>query len=160
MYMHDGTASWLKMVSVFVFIGISVWWLQGAIGGDYTVLVIFALVGVILFAGGALFAHMNQQSTLNAITKFNAQDAQIDKYRQQTLTELTRGETALKRAASQIEVLDAKRITKLADQQAKLLTDAERLKMDAQYASQTRDSADTWTWDDDTQSRNSVETWE
>lgn len=149
MYMHDGTVGLLKMFAVLGFIVLAVWWLDGAIGADYTLLILFALVGVILFAGGALFAHMNQKQTLDAITKFNAQDAQIDKYRQQSFKAMASGESAMQRAAAQLQVLDAKRITKLADQQAKLLTDAERDRLDAQYAAQTKQSADAWTWDDD-----------
>ena len=147
MYMHNGTTDWLKMVTVFVFIGIAVWWFNDAIGTDYTVLVIFAIVGVILFAGGALFGHMNQKATLDAITKFNAQDAQIDKYRQQTFKTMAQGDAAMQRAAAQLQVIDAKRITKLADQQAKLLTDTERQRWEMQQ--QEQQTADVWAWDDD-----------
>lgn len=148
MYNHDGTTDFLKMVSILIFIGVGVWWLQGAIGQDYTVLVIFALVGVILFAGGALFAHMNQQSTLNAITKFNANDAQVDRYRLQSFKAQAQGEAAMQRAAAQLQVIDAKRIGKLADQQAKLLTDAERVSWQAKQDAQQPATA-TWSWDDD-----------
>ena len=146
MYMHNGTTDWLKMVTVLGFIVLAVWWLNGAIGTDYTVLVIFAVVGVILFAGGALFAHANQKMTLDAITKFNAQDAQIDKYRQQSFKEIVKGDAAIQKAAAQLQVLDAKRVTKLADQQAKLLADAER---DRWQMQQQQQPVDAWTWDDD-----------
>ena len=84
MYNHSGTTDFLKTLTVLGFIVLAVWWLQRTIGGDYTLLVIFALVGVLIFAGGALFAHMNQKQTLDAITKFNSNDAQIDRYRQQS----------------------------------------------------------------------------
>jgi len=108
--MHDGTTDFLKLLSIFIFICVAVWWLDGAIGSDYTVLVIFALVGVIIFAGGALFAHLNQQSTLNAITKFNANDAQIDKYRMQTMKQIASGQTAKDKADAQVKVLEMKQI--------------------------------------------------
>lgn len=140
MNFHDGTTDWLKMLTVLIFIGVAVWWLQGSIGTNYTVLVVFALVGVLLFAGGALYGHANQKMTLDAITKFNANDAQIDRYRQQTMKEITKGDSAMQRAAAQLQVIDAKRITKLADQQAKLMI--------ADYQSAPA-SNDTWTWDDD-----------
>ncbi len=61
MYSHDGTWDFLKLLTVLGFIILAVWWLQGNVGADNTLLIIFALVGVILFAGGALFAHMNQR---------------------------------------------------------------------------------------------------
>lgn len=146
MYSHDGSWDFLKLASVLVFICVAVMWLQGAIGKDYTVLVIFALLGVILFAGGALFAHMNQKQTLNAITKFNADDAQIDRYRQQSFTALARGDAAMQKAAAALTVLDAKRVNQIASQQAKLLTDTERAKWEAQAQPAT---ADAWGYDDD-----------
>lgn len=147
MYNHSGTTDFLKMLAVLVFICLAVWWLQGAIGQDYTVLVIFALVGVLIFAGGALFAHMNQKQTLDAITKFNSNDAQIDRYRQQSFKAMAQGESAMQRAAAQLTVLDAKRVGRLADQQAKLLTDTERAKWEV--SQQQPAQADAWTWDDD-----------
>lgn len=146
MYNHSGTWDFLKLLTVLVFICVAVWWLQSNIGANYTVLVIFALVGVIIFAGGALFAHMNQKTTLDALTKFNANDAQIDRYRQQSFKAMAQGESAMQRAAAQLTVLDAKRVNQIATQQAKLLTDAERQRWEAQ---QQPVKTDAWTWDDD-----------
>lgn len=145
MYMHSGTTDFLKLASVLIFIAVAVWWLSDAIGTDYTVLVIFALVGVILFAGGALLSMAIQRNTLNAVAKFNVDDAQIDKYRMQAFKQMTSGQAALDRAAAQLTVLDAKRVTKLADQQAKLLTDTERQRIEQQQQS------DVWTWGTDDQ---------
>lgn len=147
MYNHSGTTDFLKLASVLVFIGVAVWWLDGAIGKDYTVLVIFALVGVILFAGGALFAHINQKQTLNAITKFNTDDAQIDKMRMATWKTMASGDSALQKAAAQLTVLDARRVDQIAAQRAKLLTDG------INREPQPQENA--WTWDDDEQPANS-----
>lgn len=147
MYNHSGTTDFLKLLAVLGFICLAVWWLQGAIGKDYTVLVIFALVGVLIFAGGALFAHANQKQTLDAITKFNSNDAQIDRYRQQSFKALAQGESAMQRAAAQLTVLDAKRVNQIAQQQAKLLTDTERAKWEV--SQQQPAQSDAWTWDDD-----------
>lgn len=156
--MHEGTTDFLKLASTFIFIGVAVWWLNGVLGGDYTVLVIFALVGVVLFAGGALFSHMNQRMTLDAITKFNAQDAQIDKYRQQSFKEIVKGDAAMQRAAAQLQVLDAKRITKIADQRANLLTDLERERWQLQQQEQQQ-TADVWTWDSDDNDSAAFQEW-
>ena len=147
--MHDGTVSWLKMVTIIGAIFWAVSWIAGIVGGEVTLIVVGAIVLVIVFAAGALFMHMNQKMTLDAFNKANANDAQIDRYRMQSFKAMASGESAMQRAAAQLQVLDAKRITKLADQQAKLLTDAERERMDAQYAAQTKQGADAWTWDDD-----------
>ncbi len=148
MYSHDGTWDFLKLVAVLGFIVLAVWWLTGAIGQDYTVLVIFALVGVILFAGGALFAHMNQRQTLDAITKFNANDARIDAARMGTFKAMAGGDAAMQKAAAQLTVLDAKRVNQIASQQAKLLTDTERAKWEAEQRPATTNA---WGWDDDDQ---------
>lgn len=126
MYNHSGTTDFLKLASILSFIVLSVWWLQGAIGTHYTVLIIFALVGVALFAGGALMAAAVQKATLNSVTQFNRDDAQVDKYRMQSFKVMSQGESAMKRAAAQLTVIDAKRVSQLAQQQAKLLTDTER----------------------------------
>ena len=157
MYSHDGTWDFLKLVSVMFFICVSVWWLQGAIGTDYTVLVIFALVGVLIFAGGALFAHINQKSTLDAITKFNANDAQIDKFRMQTLRETSKGDAAMQKAAAALTVLDAKRVNQIASQQAKLLTDTERAKWEVSQRQLTQNDA--WGYDDDQDNVGNFQSW-
>lgn len=147
--MHSGTTDFLKLISIFISIGVAVWWLSGAIGTDYTVLVIFALVGVILFAGGAMLSMAIQKNTLNAVAKFNADDAQIDKYRMQSFKALASGQSAMDRAAAQLTVLDAKRVDRIAQQQAKLITDTERQRMELQQQSQQQ--SDVWTWDADDQ---------
>lgn len=159
MYSHDGTWDFLKLASILFFICIAVWWLQSAIGTDYTVLVIFALVGVLIFAAGAMFAHVNQKTTLDAITKFNANDAQIDKYRMQTMREASKGEAAMQKAAAALTVLDAKRVNQIAGQQAKLLTDTERAKWEAQRRQQLPITTDDWSWDDDSNDSKSFQNW-
>lgn len=155
MYSHDGTWDFLKMVAVMFFTGLAVWWLQGAIGRDYTVLVIFALVGVILFAAGALFAHMNQKQTLDALTRFNHDDARIDAARMGTYRALATGDAAMSRAAAQLTVLDAKRVDRLADQRAKLLTDTEREKWFLEQR-QRQQANNAWGFDDGDDDGNDV----
>lgn len=157
--MHEGTTSFLKLASVLVFISVAVMWLQSVLGGDYTVLVIFAFVGVVLFAGGALFAHANQKMTLDALNKSNAQDAQIDRYRMQSFKAMASGDAAMQRAAAQLQVLDAKRVAKLADQQAKLLTDTERERWQLQDQQRQQENAETWTWGDDDNNGAAFEEW-
>jgi hypothetical protein len=123
--MYESTSGWTSVVKLIVCVGALFWgiqWLRGIIGNEYTLLVLFAFIGVFLFMGGALFAHANQKMTLDAITKFNANDSQIDRYRQSTYKEIARGETAQVRADAQVRVLDARRVDQLAQQRAKLLT--------------------------------------
>lgn len=157
MYSHDGTWDFMKLLAVLVFICVAVMWLQGAIGKDYTVLVIFALVGVLIFAGGAFLSAMIQKNTMNAITKFNADDAQIDRYRQQSFTALARGDAAMQKAAAALTVLDAKRVNQIASQQAKLLTDTERAKWEVSQRQLTQ--SDAWGYDDDNDNGNNFQSW-
>lgn len=160
MYSHDGTWNFLRMIAVMGFIILSVWWLQGAIGQHYTLLIIFALVGVIIFAGGAMFAHMNQKQTLNALTNFNRDDAQVDRYRQQSFKALASGEAALRKAQAQLTVIDARRVDRLAQQQSKLLVDTERQRWEVQQRDQPPATSDTWTWDDDDAGGNDFQEWQ
>lgn len=142
MYNHSGTTDFLRLLVILGFVALSVWWLQGAIGTNYTVLVIFALVGVMFFAGGALFAHLNQKQTLDAITKFNASDAQIDRYRQQSFKALAGGEAALRKAQAQLTVIDAKRVDRLAQERARALTVDNGKAADNSFWTMDEDTAD------------------
>lgn len=148
MYSHEGTWDFLKLVAVLVFICVAVLWLADAIGKNYTVFVLGALVLVAVFAGGAVLSMAIQRNTLGAITKFNANDAQIDRYRQQSFKAMAQGESAMQRAAAQLTVLDAKRVNQIASQQAKLLTDTERQKWELAQQRQPQ-NADAWGYDDD-----------
>lgn len=139
---NSGLWSVLRLTMVLGFVIVAVRWLQGGIGQEYTTLVIFALVGVFLFAGGALFAHMNQKQTLDAITRFNSTDAQTDRYRQQSFTALARGDAAMQKAAAQISVLDARRVDQIAQGRAKLLVDNHRAQWEVEQQQQQPDLYD------------------
>lgn len=125
MRMHDGSWDFLKMVAVMVFIGIAIWWIESVVGRANAVLIVFALGGVALFAGGALFTGAIVKIVMGALTRFNADDARIDAARMGSFRALASGDAAMQRAAAQLTVLDAKRVDRLADQRAKLLTDTE-----------------------------------
>lgn len=126
MYMHSGTTDFLKWCLWIGATFVAVSWVAGIIGGEATLIVIGAIVLVIVFAGGALFAHANQKMTLDAMNKSSAQDAQIDRYRMQSLTEYQKGQTAWNKANAQISVVEAKTVNRLADQRAKLLVSDHR----------------------------------
>ena len=147
MYNHSGTTDFLKLVAVMGFVVLAVSWLSGVIGASYTVIVLGPLVLVAVFAGGAVLSMAIQRNTLNSITRFNHDDAQIDRYRQQSFKALAQGESAMQRAAAQLQVLDARRTNQIASQQAKLLVDTERAKWEAQQQRPAKD--DVWAWDGD-----------
>ena len=138
---NDRMYSFLTLLAILGFVVLAVSWLTEGIGREYTTLVIFALVGILIFAGGGLFAYSIQRITLDSIARFNGSDAQIDRYRQATFKEIARGDTAERRAAAQIGVIDARRVDQLAQQRARLLTET-------QQQSQ-QENADLWAWEDD-----------
>ena len=157
MYSHDGTWDFMKLVAVLVFICVSVLWLTDAIGKHYTVLIIFALVGVVLFAGGAVLSMVIQKNTLNAVTRFNADDARIDAARMGSFKALAQGDAAMQKAAAALTVLDAKRVNQIASQQAKLLTDTERAKWEVSQRQLTQNDA--WGYDDDNDNGGNFQSW-
>jgi len=132
----------LIIVSILIFVGVAVWWLESRFDAMTAVLVIGTLVGAFFFTGGAMLSHMIAKSTLNNITAFAQRDAQTDRYRMATFKEQARGQSALDRAAAQLTVLDAKRIDSLAQQRAKML---------AGPPVAEQPTGDVWSWDDDEQ---------
>ena len=147
MYSHDGTWDFLKIVVVMGFIILAVRWIEGQVGGQYTVIGIGILIILAFILVIALLFHMRDKMLLESMTKFNANDAMIDRHRQQSFTALARGDAAMQKAAAQITVMDAKRVDQLAGQRAKLLTDAEREKWHLeQRRRQQQDNA--WGFDD------------
>lgn len=157
MYSHDGTWDFMKLLAVLVFICVAVLWLTDAIGKHYTVLIIFALVGVVLFAGGAVLSMVIQKNTLGAITRFNADDARIDAARMSSFKALAQGDAAMQKAAAALTVLDAKRVNQIASQQAKLLTDTERAKWEVSQRQLTQNDA--WGYDDDNDNGAGFQSW-
>lgn len=151
MHNHDGTWDFLKLASVLGFIVLAVWWLQKTFGADVTGIALLALCIGVAIAIGMLFAHMNQKATLDALTKFNANDAKIDQYRMQTYRVMAGGEAAMMKAAARLTTIDGQQVTRLANQQAKLLTDTERAKWQAQQRQEEPASVDLWDIGDDDQ---------
>lgn len=132
----------LIIVSILIFVGVAVWWLESRFDATVAVVVIGGLFGVFFFAGGALLTHMTQKSTLQSVTQFAQRDAQTDRYRMQSFNALAKGESAMQQAAARLTVLDAKRIDGLAQQRAKML---------AGPPVAEQPTGDVWSWDDDEQ---------
>jgi len=149
MHNHEGTTSFLKILSTLVFVAVAVWWIESRFSSTAVLIVLGCIVGTACFIGGSLLTHMTAKSTMENVAKFTAQDAQVDRYRMQSFKEMQRGEAAMQRAAAQLTVLDAKRVNSIATQQAKLLTDAERAKWDAQHRQDEPEAVDLWDMDSD-----------
>jgi len=116
----------LVYLATLIFIGVAVWWLESRFNALMVIMVIGAIVGVACFAAGAFLSSSVQRTTMENLTKFNANDAATDRYRMMAFKEAARGDAAWQKAQATLSVLDAKRVDQLAHQRAGLLVDAQR----------------------------------
>lgn len=115
--MHDGTTDFLKLFTITVAVGGFLFWLRSDFGpyaaiGAVIVFVILTF-GTVMFVVGSKHSAKVQKDTLDGISKFNAQDATIDRYRMQSLRVLAQGESAKQKADSQLKVIEAKKELRL-----------------------------------------------
>jgi hypothetical protein len=111
--MHEGTTDFLKLTLIVGSIAGFLWWLHTSFGPYYAlgavIIAVILLFGTLMFVAGSFNAHKIQKSTMEGISKFNAQDATIDRYRMQSLRVLAQGESAKQKADSQLKVIEAKK---------------------------------------------------
>jgi len=106
---HEGTTDFLKLFFSLLFVGVVVWWIESRFGADI-VLVVFALIaGTLFFIGGSLLTSYIQKNTLSEITKFSANDAQIDKFRILTLKEMSKQDAYYAKADATLKVIEARK---------------------------------------------------
>ena len=129
---------------VLGFIVLGMWWLETRFGSGVAFNVLMGITHLLAFAGGSALSLAITRSSLRAVNDYARVDAQTDRYRQQTFKEQVRGDSALRRAAAQLQVMDARRVETLARDRARILTrreqEAERL---------ANQPVDTWDWEDD-----------
>jgi hypothetical protein len=115
--MHEGTTDFLKLFTITVAVGGFLVWLRSDFGpyaaiGAVIVFVILTF-GTVMFVIGSKHSAKVQKDTMDGISKFNAQDATIDRYRMQSLRVLAQGESAKQKADSQLKVIEAKKELRL-----------------------------------------------
>lgn len=119
--MHEGTTDFLKTFIILFAIGLFLWWLRNDFGSTYAlgavIVAVILLFGTVLFVLGGVHSHKIQKDTMDGISKFNAQDATIDRYRMQSLRVLAQGESAKQKGDAQLKVLEAKKELKLLPKQ-------------------------------------------
>ena len=108
MYNHDGTISFLKWLLIVISGGLLLWWLRNDFGSEFALVALILCFGTIFFVLGSLFNSYNSQKLLDLLTKFNAQDATIDRFRMQSLHESTKAETYKIKVNAQKELIDYK----------------------------------------------------
>lgn len=140
----------VTVLVVLGFVCLAVKWISDNFGVNTTgyVLLGLGIAGAVVL--GFALNMANSKSILHYIAQFNRDDAQTDRYRQQSFKALASGEAAERKANAQMQVLDARRIDQLANQRAKLLTDVERQKWHLQQQNrafadaQPDDAGDDW----------------
>lgn len=119
---HEGTTDFLKLFTIVGAIGGFLWWLRTDFGPNVALgsIVIFVILtfGTIMFVIGSKHSAKVQKDTMDGISKFNAQDATIDRYRMQSLRVLAQGEASKQKADSQLKVIEAKKELKLLPKQS------------------------------------------
>lgn len=133
--MHEGTSSFLKLFSCLVSGAGLIWYIDHNYGANYVMVSLVIVAGTVFFIGGALLSHSIQKSTLGEVTKFAAKDAVTDRYRMQSLREVTKADGYYAKADASLKVLDAKA-------QQKLLAQKEQPLADDQTFWQSQDTVD------------------
>lgn len=108
MYSHDGTWEFMKIAIVIVAIGLFLWWLESRFGANIALIAVVISAGTVFFVGGAILSSYIQRNTLDGVSKFAAKDAMVDRYRMQSLREMSKGESWKIKAESQKQLLDYK----------------------------------------------------
>ncbi|MFN8493150.1 MAG: hypothetical protein U0350_36440 [Caldilineaceae bacterium] len=129
------------VLAVIGFICVAVWWIESRFGTHITGYVLLGLGLVLALVVGWILSLTTMKTTLNAQIDFNRQDAQVDRYRQQSFKALATGEAAERKADAQLRVLDARRVDQIANQRAKALLDVQQERWRLQQ--QQRDLAST-----------------
>lgn len=113
-------------IAVLLFVCVAAWWLESRFGANVAMMVLGGALGVICIIVGYMLSMANQKFTLHNAAQFNRDNATVERYRAATDKEIARGEREAFTARAKLDVIDARRVDRLADQKAKLLVDFER----------------------------------
>lgn len=114
-----------------------VWWLESRFGSLVAVMGLGLLGGAAFFMAGSWFNQRQAKSTMENVGDFIHELMQTEKSRQGMSREYARMERDAFSQRAKLEVLDAKRIDRLAEQRAKLLVSDQQ--------SQQADNTEFWT---------------
>lgn len=102
----------IRLGLAFFGIGFFLYWLHSSFGPYYAlgavIIAVILLFGTVMFVAGSGLAHKVQKNTLEGISKFNAQDATIDRYRMQSLREIAKGQSWQVKAEAQKQLVELK----------------------------------------------------
>lgn len=108
MKFHDGTWDFFKLFIILLSAGLFLFWLRHDFGANVALIAVILCAGTVFFIAGSFLSAYIQKSTMDQISKFNAQDATIDRFRMQSLHESTKAETYKIKLNAQKELIDYK----------------------------------------------------
>ena len=121
MKFHDGTWDFFKLFIILLSIAGFLFWIRYDFGANIALIVVALCFGTLFFVFGSLFTSYNSQKLLDLLSKFNAKDAMIDRYRAQSVNEAIKANSFRVKTDAQKELIDYKYQQKLLSQQPKEL---------------------------------------
>lgn len=121
MKMHDGTWDFFKLFIILLSAGLFLFWLRHDFGANVALIAVVLCAGTVFFIAGSLLSTYIQKSTMDQISKFNAQDATIDRFRMQSLRESIKADSFRVKIDAQKELIDYKNQQKQLTQKPKEL---------------------------------------
>lgn len=121
MKFHDGTWDFFKLFIILLSAGFFLFWLRYDFGANVALIAVVLCAGTVFFIAGSFLSAYIQKSTMDQISRFNAQDATIDRFRMQSLHEGIKAENFRVKIDAQKELIDYKNQQKQITQQAKQL---------------------------------------
>lgn len=121
MKMHEGTWDFFKLFIILLSAGLFLVWLRYDFGANIALIAVVLCAGTVFFIAGSFLSAYIQKSTMDQISRFNAQDATIDRFRMQSLRESIKADSVRVRVDAQKELIDYKNQQKKLTQQTKEL---------------------------------------
>ena len=123
----------LTALVAMVFVAVAVWWMQTNFGATFAMAVVGSLLGAVLIITGVMLGLASNRASLSAAADFHRETMRTEQARMGVLKEQQKAETERAKieriysdARTKMDMLDAKRIDKIAQQRAKLLTKDEK----------------------------------
>lgn len=140
MYSHTGTWDFLKLFLVVLsIVGVGAY-IHVYLGHVFVFVIAGILLAVLLLFAGMSLSQQNSAAILEQVTKFSANDAQIDKHRMQAIRALTSGNVEQEKADAKIRVLQERlnygELSHRQKQQQKLLEQKEKAMMEIEAQEQ------------------------
>lgn len=106
------------------FVVLATWWLEDRFGSAVAIMMWGGVAALVAFSGGAFLSHRIGRATLESVADFMESNAQTEKGRAMLYREYARGEREAFSQRAKMDVIDARRVDRLAQQRAALLADS------------------------------------